>query len=1592
MRRIRQSVWIKGLLGIACMLTCGALLAEVDKTVQGLKETKTAFEPQMILVKVKPNRGQQKKLDRLFEDNGLKQKKRLKAVTGWYILELKDRGKGKSTEARMKGLQKRIESLRKSGQFLHVEMDSPIRIQQTPPTDTYFASGELWGLENTGQNGGTAGVDVNALAAWAITTGSASTIVAVVDTGIRYTHQDLVGNMWHNPGETPANGIDDDGNGYIDDIYGINAVSNTGNPLDDHGHGSHVAGTIGATAFDAGSHVGVAHDVLLMALKSLDSAGYGSVADAVICIDYAIAKGANIINASWGDTNYSQAMKDSISATNAAGILFVAAAGNSNMSNDFVPFYPANYNEPNVISVAAVDRTGARAGFSNYGAASVDLGAPGVDILSTTSSSDSSYGYKDGTSMAAPHVAGVSALLVSEHPTAGIHELTTRLTQTTSALGSLSGYTRTGGIVNAEAALLLAADGDMEFLAQAERGALIDGELNTVTILVTDLSPVTGATVTAYLDGNSGSPTSFLDDGTAPDVTAGDAIYTASLLAPTGVSSVNLHITANATGKNTTMESVEFPVIAPPFNDEFADAFPLDNAYPAVIGDNSSATLQPGEPLNPPGAGTHSVWFEWTPDFTGNATLTTEDSSFDTTLAVYSGSTLETLTLIESNDDHGTQLISVLEFSAVSGQSYKIQLNGYSQEAGSYRLNYGPFTYGPPNDDFEDRIRLASGTNQTSMSSVNGSQEPGEPEPFWFGNIRSSIWWEWVAPADGSATFTTEGSLYDTVLAVYTGSSLGSLTLKGVDDPISGFDSVTVNPVTSGTSYMIQVYDSFFDSAGEGLVVLNYVPSPAAPPGVPNDYFVNRIVLTPGTTQTTGTNVGATFETSEPTQPSLAGTHSVWWEWVAATSGTVTIDTFGSGFDTTLAIYSGDQVSSLILIAENDNTSGTQSEVTFTSVQGESYMIQVNGSGTATGNIKLSYPSPGYPIPANDDFENRIYLEYGSSQTTGTNLGASLEGGEPVNPTGAGENSVWWEWVAAGSTPITIDTFGSDFDTTLAIYSGTSLTGLTLEGDNNDDASLQSSVTFTPSISERYFIQVNGNGTAAGDITLNYPNPGIPKPGNDDFADRIVLPPGSIQITGSNESATTETGEPANPLNASGLSIWYEWIAPFTGPATIDTIGSSFDTTLLIYTGTDLATLILLDSSDDYFKYYSSITFDAVAGTHYIIKVDGDPEILDEGLVVLNYPMPWPVSVTPGRLRISGTPGGTSASSISILNADTIPVDFTITTGDTWLSPSTAAGSLAAGSTTAVNLTAGPLPSFSLALESDISIGLNHPTVSTIHIPVEVIHDSLVVEIPDLNLRRVVEEHLGRLPDEPIADIEMQSLFELDATGRSISNLTGLRYAVNLWYLYLGSNQISDLTQLGSLNSLFILYLDNNNIHDIAVLSSLTNLLDVDLRLNYLDIDPNSDDIAVINTLSTFVLTLEYLPQKGSMISFTDWADAYGVPMDNRDFLDINGPLDLTNIIAYSMGLDPFSATGSQLPVSYHIPGTNQFTLQYYRDLRALGISTSILTSYEMGTWTTSVPVRFNVISDDGNGHQLVEAVFEDSSSKMFFSLDVTAY
>jgi subtilisin family serine protease len=346
-------------------------------------------------------------------------------------------------------------ALLKSHQAIeYVEPDYQVSIARTPDDPRFD---ELWGLNNDGQTGGTADADIDAVEAWDISTGSRDVVVGVIDTGIDYSHSDLASNMWVNSSEIPGDGIDNDGNGFIDDVHGINAITDSGDPMDDEGHGTHVSGTIGASGGNGVGVVGVNHEVSLVGCKFLDAAGNGSTSDAIKCIDYMVSlknSGVNlrVLNNSWGGGGYSQALADAIASSEAADLLFVAAAGNDTIDNDVNPHYPSNYENASVLSVASTDQTDGISWFSHYGLTSVDMGAPGSAILSTTPGE--SYASYSGTSMATPHVAGAAALVLSINPELSTQELKDLLMNSGDANAALQGVTVAGTRLNVNQALI----------------------------------------------------------------------------------------------------------------------------------------------------------------------------------------------------------------------------------------------------------------------------------------------------------------------------------------------------------------------------------------------------------------------------------------------------------------------------------------------------------------------------------------------------------------------------------------------------------------------------------------------------------------------------------------------------------------------------------------------------------------------------------------------------------------------------------------------------------------------------------------------------------------------------------------------------------------------------------------------------------------------------------------------------------------------------------------------------------------------------------------------------------------------------------
>jgi thermitase len=401
------------------------------------------------------------------------------AVPGEYVVKLKDKSRFLQFGAFDADLQGVVKNLA-SSDYLVLVQRSKIELRDTAlaalnqagdvliaepnfiyrklaqPNDPDYS--KLWGLKNVGQSDGrqtgVQGVDINVEKAWDLTTGSQEVVVAVIDTGVDYNHPDLKANAWINQVEANGQmGVDDDGNGFTDDIYGYDFSTELGdnNPLDDHGHGSHCAGTIGGKGDDGFGIVGVNWNVKLMGVKFLSSEGSGTLAGAIKSIDYAVKMKAQVLSASWGGGGQSEILKEAIQRANEAGALFVAAAGNSTSNNDIIPTYPASYNVPNVLSVAAVDNRGQLATFSNFGKRTVHVAAPGVNVLSSVI--DGKYDTWSGTSMATPHVSGVAALMLAMDPSLSNTEIKKRIISTAKPLVSLKTKIISGGVVDAFAAV-----------------------------------------------------------------------------------------------------------------------------------------------------------------------------------------------------------------------------------------------------------------------------------------------------------------------------------------------------------------------------------------------------------------------------------------------------------------------------------------------------------------------------------------------------------------------------------------------------------------------------------------------------------------------------------------------------------------------------------------------------------------------------------------------------------------------------------------------------------------------------------------------------------------------------------------------------------------------------------------------------------------------------------------------------------------------------------------------------------------------------------------------------------------------------------
>lgn len=434
-----QSLLTLGLLGISSLT-----FAKVDKALQ-----KIEFVPGEVIVKFKD-----REAVKSFHGKALKStflKSFVINVNFGYLYKLKINQKA-DLDSVIKELNKNPDVAYAEPNYIYRAIDY---VANTPVDPKYPL---LWGLKNNGNNEpgkdgnptstiGVVGADVSANQAWEVQRGSRTIRVAVIDTGIDYNHPDLKDNIAVNVKEKNGKpGVDDDGNGYIDDVYGYDFANNDADPMDGHSHGTHCAGTIGAVHNSQGV-AGVMAEVSLVPIKFLSDSGSGSTEAAVLAINYATKLGVNVMSNSWGGGGFSKALEDSIKAARDRGIVFVAAAGNSSANNDASPHYPSSYDIDNVISVASHTITDNLSSFSCYGRRSVHVAAPGSNIMSTIH--NGGYAVYSGTSMATPHVAGTIGLLLSDIPTLTPSEVRARVIATSVPVRSYKGKVASGGRVNA---------------------------------------------------------------------------------------------------------------------------------------------------------------------------------------------------------------------------------------------------------------------------------------------------------------------------------------------------------------------------------------------------------------------------------------------------------------------------------------------------------------------------------------------------------------------------------------------------------------------------------------------------------------------------------------------------------------------------------------------------------------------------------------------------------------------------------------------------------------------------------------------------------------------------------------------------------------------------------------------------------------------------------------------------------------------------------------------------------------------------------------------------------------------------------------
>ena len=840
-------------------------------------------------------------------------------------------------------------------------------------------------------------------------------------------------------------------------------------------HGTHVAGI---SAGNGPSFTGVAPGANVIGVQVFSQFNSSSsclpdpapcisafTSDIIAGLEFVLSQANSLniaaVNMSLGGGSFtsfcdSDPTKVAIDALRAAGIATIVASGNEGQTNAISG--PACISTS--VSVGSTTKQDTVSSFSNS-ASFLTLLAPGGSINSSVTGTG--FSVFSGTSMATPHVAGAFAVLRSANPTASVDELIGALIGTGLPITDSRNQITKPRIRIAQAIAAQGGGGDADLQVQPVGGFSASGE---------PFGPFAPTSQVYTLSNNGSESLDFTVLNSEPWLAVNP---TAGTLAPGASAAVTVSIAPAATQlfpgtyttsllfDNTTgigVDSLRVATLtvqgAGAINDKFDNAILLTNPSGSTIGTNVGAEKDSGEPNHGNNVGGASIWWQWVATANGTLTVDTQGSSFDTTLGVYTGASVSTLSSRAQNDDSATTLQSRVEFEATVGTNYLIAVDGFgvnnAVSTGNVALNWQFAEEGATTG----QLAVSPAAEFLSTGSLGGPFTPSSMTYTITNTSAAPVGFDVITNGTFFDIDRTEGQLEpgaSTTLTVSLNSDAQNL------GPGTAVGSVIINGISRTVAVSVLTNSDLQDSFADRIVINDALPA-----------------------QLLSSNADTTKEPGEPNHGGNSGGASVWWSYTAPTSGTLVIETTGSNFDTLLGVYQGNSLGALQFIAGNDDNSGLQSLVAFEATANETYAIAVDGFASDTGSITLSLDILSGNVPG-DNFQDAV--EITGQLSLNNTITATGEAGEPLHVGIGNTKSVWWRWRASGGEQVTINTFGSNYDTILAVYTGTSLASLSQVAANDDFNSLQSQVSFTAAPDTTYFVAVDGFSGASGSVQLN---------------------------------------------------------------------------------------------------------------------------------------------------------------------------------------------------------------------------------------------------------------------------------------------------------------------------------------------------------------------------------------------------------------------------------------------------------------------------------------------------------------------------